>query len=165
MSSLIGGNNWDKTKDWFWEGNIAKRITKYMKENEGFRVVVAADSGVKEKGPDILAERLLDDGGRVRRRVEVKGYPSLYYAEGTKRGQLKRAARSTQARHWFAEVLLEAVLSVSNDKDLEIALGFPDFPVYRSLISRTTWLRTRIGLLCYIVNEDRKTRLLLPHEI
>jgi hypothetical protein len=37
--------------------------------------------------------------------AKVKGYPSVRYVRGSKRGQVKPTRPQVQARHWFAEAL------------------------------------------------------------
>lgn len=157
-------SEWDKTQDWFWEGNVQERIIEYMKRNEGFRIDQSADPTTKERGPDILAKRRLSDGSFEKRRVAVKGYPSDKYVEGQRKGQKKRTNPPTQARHWFSEALLELILAKSDDEDLQIALGFPNFKVYTNLVNRIRWLREKMELFCYIVTEDGQVRLFKPNE-
>ena len=161
---MTNGKEWDKTQDWFWEGNVQNRIIEYMKEVEGFKIVKEADPLSKERGPDILAERRLNDGSLEIRRVAVKGYPSTRYVEGEKKGKKKRTNPSTQARHWFSEALLELLLAKSDDENLQVALGFPDFKVYTNLIRRIKWLRDKIKFFCYLVNEDGEVKLLEPKQ-
>jgi len=156
---MINGNAWEKTYDWFWEGNVQNRIIEYMVKNEGFQIIRSADPGKKERGPDIFAQRRLSDGSFERRRVAVKGYPSERYVDGERRGEKKRTDPSTQARHWFGEALLELVLAKSKDENLQIALGLPDKKVYRNLLKRIKWFREKVGLLCYLVDEHGEVNM------
>jgi hypothetical protein len=150
---MINGNAWEKTYDWFWEGNVQNRIIEYMIKNEGFQIVRCSDTRTKERGPDILAQRRLPNGSLERRRIAVKGYPSEKYVNGLRKGERKRTNPSTQARHWFGEALLELVLAKSKDENIQIALGLPDKKVYRNLLERIKWFREKVGLLCYLVDE------------
>lgn len=161
---MLENNGWDKTKEWFWEGNIQNKIVEYMQNVEHFTRIKVADTLRKEPGPDIKAERKLEDGSVEIRQVAVKGYPSRYYTQGEKKGQVKRTSRSTQARHWFAEAIMELILTKSQDESIQIALGIPDFRVYRKLLNRIKWFREKIGLFCYLVGEKGEVKLLKPEE-
>ncbi|MEM1985456.1 MAG: hypothetical protein QXG36_02860 [Nitrososphaeria archaeon] len=155
---------WDKTYDWFWEGNVQNRIKEYMKRKEGFKIVHVSNPMTKEQGPDILAKRKIDNGSLERRQVSVKGYPSDKYVEGKKKGKKKRTRPPIQARHWFAEALFELILAKSEDQNLQIALGFPNFKVYLNLLNKIKWFRNKIGLFCYIVTEKGQVKLIKPDE-
>ena len=161
---MAKSGKWNKTKDWFWEGNVQLKIADFMREKENFTKIEVADTLKKEQGPDIRAERKTKNGRIEIRQVAVKGYPSKYYTQGKKKGQVKRTSRSTQARHWFAQAILELILAKSRDENLQIALGLPDFKVYRNLINRIKWFRKKVNLLCYLVNEKGEVKLLKPEE-
>lgn len=148
-------SEWDKTKDWFWEGNIQQKIIEHMKSQEMFKIVKSCDT--KTRGPDILAER---DG--ILRQVEVKGYPSDKFVSGPNEGQKKITNPRLQARHWFAEALLTLMLAKSKDPTLEISLGLPTKERYISLLNNTLWARKIMGLTCYMVDESGNVKLLEP---
>ncbi|HEB73778.1 hypothetical protein DRN98_00895 [Methanosarcinales archaeon] len=142
---------WDKTQDWFWEGNIQEKIANYMEITEGFKVTEKANTESKKQGPDIKGEK--DGKYRI---VAIKGYPSDKYTAnfpGGKKGEKKRTNPNTQARHWFSEALVEILLRKCSDPNIEIALGFPYFKVYENLVERITWLRSKVGISCYFVKE------------
>ena len=151
---------WDKTDDWFWEGNIQERIIRYMKNAEGFHVVESANTAMKTQGPDILAER-----HGVRRRVAVKGYPSDKYVSGNKKGQKKPTNPILQARHWFAEAILELVLARSANPKLEIALGFPTCTRYVNLLNSIRWFRDKMQLYSYLVSENGSVNTFKPEAL
>lgn len=161
---MVNEKKWEKTQDWFWEGNVQNRIIEYMTKNEGFQIIRSADPGKKERGPDIFAQRKLSNGSLERRQVAVKGYPSEKYVDGERKGEKKRANPSTQARHWFGEALLELILAKGDNENLQIALGLPDFPVYANLIKRITWFRKNIRLFYYLVTKDSEVDFLSPDE-
>ncbi len=141
---------WDKTKDWFWEGNIQEKIKIYLKNNK-FEIVKTSNTLSREKGPDILAKK----HNKIWR-IAVKGYPSDKYVEnssfGTK-GKKKKTNPPTQARHWFSEALTEIILAKCDDPSIEIALGFPDFKIYKNLLSRISWLRKKLKIHSFIVSK------------
>jgi hypothetical protein len=152
--------NWEKSHDWFWEGNIQDKIIEYMRDVEQFDHITASNTREKRVGPDILGKK-----GSVLRQIAVKGYPSDKYTDdfpGGKKGELKRTQPATQARHWFSEAFLEVILAKSENEALEIALGFPKFQTYMRLLERTRWAREKTELYCYLVTEDGKVELLLP---
>jgi len=157
-------SKWNKTKDWFWEGNVQDKIVKFLTRTENFIIIKIADTQKKEPGPDILAKRKAGKGFTEIRYVAVKGYPSRYYTQGEKKGKVKRASRSTQARHWFAEAIMELILAKSRDENIQIALGLPEFKVYKNLLNKIKWFRQKVGLLCYLVNEKGEVKLLKPEE-
>lgn len=138
---------WDKTHDWFWEGNVQERILKYMREQEGFEIVKVCDT--KTKGPDILAKR----NGKIIQ-VEVKGYPSDKYVNGLQKGERKPTKPRSQAKHWYAEVLLSLVLAKEQDSELQISIGLPRFTRYLELLENTAWARSVLGIKCYLVTES-----------
>ncbi|MFH1328840.1 MAG: hypothetical protein ABIH76_08385 [Candidatus Bathyarchaeota archaeon] len=38
---------WDKTDDWFWEGNVLQRIIEHMQEQEGYSILRVCFPGEK----------------------------------------------------------------------------------------------------------------------
>jgi len=154
---------WDKSQDWFWEGNVQQKIVEYIRNIEKFEVLLASNTLEKRRGPDILSRR--DD---IFRQVSVKGYPSDKYTSdfpGGKKGERKRTQPATQARHWFSEALFELILAKSKNQNLEIALGLPKFQTYVNFLNNTRWLRERIGLYCYLVSDNGQVELLSPSSI
>lgn len=69
--------------------------------------------------------------------MEVKGYPAKRYADPRRAGEVKPTAPSVQARHWYAQAVLKAMLTRDDHPDYEIAIGLPDAPTYRTLHRRT----------------------------
>ncbi len=148
--------------EWFWEGNIQKKIANYLVKNEGWEIESMSNCSLKNRGPDILATR----SGKVMR-VEVKGYPSPIYSKdslGGKKGEVKRTNPTTQARHWISEALFGLELAKCENENLNIALGLPHYLVYINLLNRLTWLREKLNLVCYMVNEGNEVKLFLPKE-
>jgi hypothetical protein len=152
-------NEWTKDKDWFWEGNVQKKIAAYMENYEGFEILETADTMTKARGPDILAEKT-----GIKRIVSVKGFPSDKYVDGNNRGYKKRTNPNTQAKHWFSEAILDLIRKKSADQNIEIALGFPRFPRYLNLLRELQWFRETIGLFCYFVSENGEVEVLGPSD-
>jgi len=159
---MTDSTSWDRSLDWFWEGNVQERIIDYMLNVEKFEILIKSNTFKKTRGPDILARK--DD---LLRQVSVKGYPSDKYTTdfpGGKKGEKKKTRPATQARHWFSEALLELILAKSDREHLEIALGFPKFQTYLSLLNKIKFFREKIGLYCYLVSQNGQVRLVLPRE-
>lgn len=150
---------WDKTADWFWEGNVQQKIIDYVNNQEGFQIVHFSNPKAKGKqgqGPDIVAE-----WRGILRQVEVKGYPPAIYTQGSKKGQAKQPSQQAgQAKEWFAEALLALILAKSKDSKLEIALGLPELERYTRLLNETSWARKMMCIHCYLVDESGAVKLL-----
>lgn len=108
---------------WHWEGNVQAFIVEDL-QREGWQVRFV-DTASKQRGKDIEA---IKDQRRLW--VTVKGYP-----EGT--GTTRPA---TQARHWFSHAIFDVIQYRSEDPDVELAVGLPDFPTYRALSNKVGWL-------------------------
>lgn len=148
---------WDKTQDWFWEGNIQEKIANYMENKEKFVIIRKSNTGTKERGPDILAKR-----NTVLRQVAVKGYPSDKYTQdclGGKKGEEKRTDPRLQAKHWLAEAIFEIINARSQNQNLEIALGLPAFQLYKDDIMKLKWFIGKIQLGIYFVDDKGKVEL------
>lgn len=135
----------DLGRDWFWEGNIQAALARHL-ASDGWAVEQTADTASRERGIDLVASK---DGRRMA--VEVKGYPATVYARGPKAGTPKPTAPTNQARHWYGQALLAAILTDAYD---ERALAFPDFPRYRDLHRRSAWALRSLRIAVYLVSED-----------
>ena len=116
--------------EWHWEGNIQASMVRHLAQL-GWSIRSVADTSTRQRGVDIVA--IVSD---TRLLVEVKGYPSSFYARGSKRGHRKKTPASVQARVWFADLIMSSMLNSDDDPDAEIVLCMPDVPTYRSLESR-----------------------------
>jgi hypothetical protein len=144
-------------RPWCWEGHVQDALSRHL-VGEGWTVRAFADTESKAPGIDLLAER--DDRWLA---VEVKGYPSTTYDHGTNRGKPKPTQPTNQARQWFSHALLGMMLLRHRRPDAEIAICFPDFLTYRSLVERTRGSFALLGFGVYFVSEDGRVRLELPH--
>ena len=118
-------------------------------QKEGWIVERIADTETREAGVDIRARK----NGEVLL-VEVKGYPSKVYQRGEKQGQPKRTNPSTQARHWYSEVLFSAILRQAEYPIATVAIALPKFPVFTDLVRRTRHALAKLGITVYIVEES-----------
>lgn len=71
----------------------------------GWLITPIANTATKAPGVDVLAS---NDGRRVG--AEVKGFPSLGYADPRRALETKQTHPSTQPRHRFSQALMKAVM-------------------------------------------------------
>jgi hypothetical protein len=136
--------------DWAWEGNVQSSVVTQLAAT-GWRIVAVADTGRRQQGADIIAER---DGTRLL--VEVKGWPSTTYARGDRGdrvGQPKPTQPTIQATHWFAEGLT-TLIRRGADLGTRLALALPDTPRYRTLLAEAGWATQRLEIIVYLVEAD-----------
>jgi hypothetical protein len=144
--------------DWFWEGNVQDALAAYLRA-EGWSVDQLADTASRARGIDILARK---DGRTLA--VEVKGYPSTTYARGEQQGMPKRTNPTNQAPKWFSQALVKAIRTTDGEGNPEVAIAFPDYPRFRSLIADSDWALRRLGIGVYLVSEGEAVERLLDHQ-
>lgn len=135
---------YDWGHEWFWEGNVQAALARHLAA-DGWAIEQTADTASRERGIDLVASK----PGR-RMAVEVKGYPATVYARGPRAGTPKPTAPTNQARHWYGQALLAAILTENYD---ERVLAFPDFPRYRELLTRSDWALRSLRIAVYLVSE------------
>jgi Holliday junction resolvase-like predicted endonuclease len=138
----------DPEKPWCWEGTVVRAVASFLTAR-GWSIETIANTETGEPGADIKARR--SDSVLI---VEVKGYPSKTYERGPKKGQPKRTNPATQARHWFAEALLTALLRQAASRQHHVAIALPEFAVYTKLLSRVTESLKLLGLVVLLVQES-----------
>jgi hypothetical protein len=116
---------------------------------EGWSIQRVADTGAREHGIDILATR----DSRILA-VEVKGYPARRYADPRRAGEVKPTAPSVQARHWYAQAILKAMLTRDDNPEYEIAIGLPDAPTYRTLHRRTRGSLDQLAMKVMFIDSE-----------
>lgn len=144
-------------EEWHWEGNIQARLCDYL-EDTGWVIERTADTASGERGIDIVA-RLADR----RLGVEVKGFPSRFYARGPRRGEVKRTHPNLQARHWLADAIAAAIRARSRHPEWDVAIALPDHPAYVESLPHVEWALVRLGIGLIFVPEHGEPRLALPH--
>ena len=112
-------------RPWHWEGNVQAAVVKQLTRAQ-YEIIRAADTASHEHGHDIEAR-----GPAGRLWVTVKGYP-----DGT-----ERTPPDTQARHWFKDALYDIVEWHGGDSAIRLAIALPDFPIYRKMAERVSWLQ------------------------
>jgi Holliday junction resolvase-like predicted endonuclease len=136
--------------------NIVAAVAKHL-ARAGWTIEHTADTASSQAGIDILARK----AGEVLA-VEVKGYPSKYYERGPNKGEPKRANLGAQARHWYAEALFSAVLRKCDNPTYQVAIAFPEFPIYTSLAHRTRDALRRLDLITFFVKQSGEVVHHLP---
>lgn len=135
-------------EEWFWEGNVADRLCAFL-DADGWKIVSKADTGSKQRGPDIAAKK-----GSSELFVEVKGYPSRHYRDASKAGLKKPTNPTVQAQHWYAQALLKALRLQTEHPWAKVVIGLPDFPRYRTLVSETGAGLERLNIQVFLVSEN-----------
>ena len=136
--------------DWFWEVNVQETFARHLAK-EGWSITSTSDTAARQQGADIVASR-----EKEILIVEVKGYPSDQYVSGSKKGKPKSTNPSTQARHWYAGALLTASLARDSYPKARVAMVFPDFVTYRSLIARTKFVLDAGRLEVFLITDKGK---------
>lgn len=138
---------WKKEDDWFWEGNVQEKLAKHL-ENQGFKVTVT-DTLSKSRGVDISAIRNSD-----MLLVEVKGYPSNKYVDGSKQGQVKKTQPTLQAHHWFSDAFFSVIRRKNKFPKSSVAIGIPEFRRYLDLIEEAKWALEMLSIRIFIVTSN-----------
>lgn len=118
-------------KPWPWEGAVQDVFADLLVRH-GWEIESLADTAKKTHGVDVLATREQRTLG-----AEVKGYPSATYADPARAHEVKRTKPTTQARHWYAQGILAALLLRDSQPERESLLVLPDVPRYRGLRDST----------------------------
>ena len=145
---LAGPPDVDPEKPWCWEGTVVRAVASFLTAR-GWSIEMIANTETGEPGADIKARRA--DSVLI---VEVKGYPSKTYERGPRKGQPKRTNPATQARHWFAEALLTALLRRAENGRHHVAIALPEFAVYTKLLTRVIESLKILGLIVLLVQES-----------
>ena len=124
--------------NWFWEGNVQSVVVQYL-ATQGYKIRSVADTASRQPGKDIIAEK---DGTPLW--VSVKGYP-----KGT-----DKTHPSTQAGHWFKQVIFDIIEYRGESDDTELAVAIPELPRYRSLAERISWFKLAANFVNFWVQES-----------
>lgn len=117
--------------EWFGEARIQAAVVRHLAA-EGWDITRVASTASREHGVDIEAHR-----GERKLLVEVKGYPAAVYRSGPQAGERKPHGVGAQARAYFGNAVLTGLLMRADNPESDVALVFPDFETYRTLIART----------------------------
>lgn len=134
----IAPENSNKFEHWFWEGNVQSQVVRYLSLHN-YQIRSVANTATHEQGIDIIAEK---NGKPLW--VSVKGYP-----KGT-----AKTKPSTQAAHWFKQVIFDIIKYRGLDKNVSLAVALPDFPRYRSLTNQVSWFKPIANFTYFWVKEN-----------
>jgi hypothetical protein len=118
-------------EEWHSEARVQAALVRSLVQ-DGWEIVSVADTAAREHGVDVLARR---DAEQLA--IEVKGFPSRNYADPARAGETKRTQPSTQAKHWYAQAVLAAMLTRSRRPQHRSVVALPDFRRYRELFRET----------------------------
>ena len=125
---------------WPWEGAVQATFIAWL-QGHGWSVLSEANTATKAHGIDVVA----GNGQRILG-AEVKGWPSIGYADERRAGQVKRTRPTTQAGHWFSQALMKAIMLLDSHPNHESLVVVPDYPRYRDLAARTARGRAAAGV-------------------
>lgn len=134
--------------EWFTEENTQSLLVGWLRRS-GWTIVRTANTATRQRGVDVVAER-----GGARLGVEVKGYPSLLYVAGSKKGQRKITTPENQAPKWFAHALVPAMRLREREPEARSVMCFPNFPIYRKLFRETRSSLRACGIEIWLVSAD-----------
>lgn len=137
----------DPATEWHTEAATQRLLVQWLASG-GWTIVRTANTATREHGLDVVAER---EGQRLG--VEVKGYPSRFYVNGPKRGQLKITRPNEQAKKWYAHALVPAMRLRAREPNSLSVMCFPDFPVYRQLYADTAPALRAAGIDVWVVTQ------------
>lgn len=128
---------------WYWEGHVQSTVVRHLAA-DGYDILRVCDTASRERGKDIEAR----SAGRPLW-VTVKGYP-----EGT-----PQTRPQTQAPHWFSGAVFDIICWRGEDAEVELALALPDFPRYRNLAQRVSWLKSAARFCFLWVGQDANVQI------
>jgi len=133
--------------EWPCEENVVVSVVSHLKQ-ESWKIESVADTESRARGADIRATR----SGELLI-VEAKGYPGTLYARGENKGKPKPTRPAVQARHWYGQLLFDAILRQSEYPSAKVVIALPDFPLFTNLISRTRHALCKLRIGVYLVSE------------
>ncbi len=135
------------SSEWYCEANVVASVVQHLRQ-EGWAIESIADTESRERGADIRAKR---NGEALI--VEAKGYPVEVYARGEKKGQPKPTKPGVQARHWYSQVLFDAILRQNEYPSANVVIALPRFSVFTNLIDRTRHALRNLHIGVFLVSE------------
>lgn len=119
--------NSNPLEDWFHESKISKVLVHYLIEHN-YTIIHDNTENKAAKGVDIEAVK-----NKVGELVEVKGYPSIYFVNGPKKGQKTKTDPHLQSTHWFSGCLSSTLKNYKSNND-KLAMAFPACSKYEELV-------------------------------
>jgi hypothetical protein len=137
-------------RGWPWEGAVQSVFANLL-VTHGWTISSMADTATKQAGIDMLAAH--PHAGR-RLGAEVKGWPSVGYADPRRAGEIKKTQPSTQAGHWFSDALRAAMMLLDSHPGHESLMVLPDHTRYRDLAARTATGRRAANIHVVLLQAD-----------
>ncbi len=144
----------DPPPEWSWEGNVQAAVVRAIAA-DGWDILRVAGTASREHGIDIEAQK---SGQRLV--IEVKGYPSAFYARGPDKGLRKPTSPPTQARTWFSNGVVTALGMRGDEPNARVVAAFPDKETYRNLGAKVIGPLRLAGVEVWLMSEDGKLRSL-----
>ena len=154
-------DEWHRSHDWFWEGNIQERVLDYMQHEEDFTILSPGEPVAAEQGVEIVAERQAGERA-IHRLVSVRGWPSALYTHGSQAGQPRSTRPEVMARGWIAQAVLDLALSRGTDPDVELSLALPAMASYIRYLQRLRWFLAAARVAVYLVSQEGRVTVTPP---
>jgi hypothetical protein len=116
---------------------------------QGWQIRKVAGTAAREYDIDVLASR----EGRILA-VVVEGYPAGTYADPRRATGHEPTSPAAQARHWYAQAILKAMLIRGDHPDYDLAMAFPEATTYRTLTTRSRSCLDRLDIRVLFVSPD-----------
>ena len=137
-TTLRNPSTTDTNRPWYWEGNVQSTVVKHL-ENDGWRILSAANTATRAAGKDLVAQRHGIDLW-----ISVKGQPE----------RTEKTQPFLQARHWFAGAIFDVVLWRQESTSALLGVALPTFTTYVSLAKRSQWLQNQAPFSYFWVEES-----------
>ncbi|MEA2572816.1 MAG: hypothetical protein QOH93_114 [Chloroflexia bacterium] len=152
---------WRRSHDWFWEGNLQERVLDYMQNDEGLTILSPGQPTAQESGIEIVAEKMVGDMP-VHHLVTVRGWPSNVYTKGKLVGQPRVARPETIAREWMAQAVLDLALNRGTDPELSLSIALPTMAGYIRYLQRLRWFLASARVSVYLVSQEGRVTIMAP---
>lgn len=141
--------NSNPLEDWFHESKISRVLVRYLIECN-YAIIQDNTENKAAKGVDIIAIK-----DSVQELVEVKGYPSIYFVNGDKKGQKNKTNPHLQSTHWFSGCL-SSTLKNFESKETKLAMAFPACSRYEELVIKNQKYFTEndLDVKVYFIDEQ-----------
>lgn len=118
-------------EQWHTEADVQRAFVEALK-GRGWTIRSVSNTVKRERGIDVIADR-----GPQTLGAEVKGYPSLGYADPKRAGEKKKASPRGQAWNWYAKAVLAAMTLRSAEPEWVSVIILPMIPRYLELYATT----------------------------
>jgi len=135
--------------EWYTEARTQAAVVAHL-VRDGWTILSVADTASRERGIDITAER-----GPETVAIEVKGYPSERYADPARAAEIKRTHPTKQARQWYAQAILTAMITRWRRPQARSVVALPSFARYRDLHAETAAALDSCGIEVWWVSAPR----------